>query len=153
MKNLLALLALLISMPVAAQQVVDAGQQSGIKDARFVVVRTADEYAAIFKDLKPSKAAPAVNFADSIVVGVFLGQQRTAGTKVKLTLITDPADSARLVVMWEGVPAPQKGFTAQVVSTPYELRAVPKKYAAVSFERDLKVKAIPDTESFGFDCR
>lgn len=154
MNKALALLVLLCPIPAAAQQVVVAGQQSDIKEARFVVARTQDEFAALWKTHAAAKSAPAVNFSEQIVVGVFLGQQRQAGTKVKLTLMPDPLDSTKLVVFWEGETPSAKGFAAQVLTTPFELRAVPKRYASVAFERNLKARAVVDSlQTFGFDCR
>lgn len=157
MKTLLApaalILSLVASIPAAAQQVVLAGQQSGIKEKRFVVARTAEELAGVWKQHAPAQAVPAVDFSKEIVVGVFLGRQNTAGTKVKLDLLQDPEDKSKLVVFYEGVAPSQKGFTAQVLTSPYELRTVPRGYASVAFERNMKARAlVQNLQEFEFGC-
>jgi hypothetical protein len=156
MKTAMALLALLaLALPVRAQELRLAGQRSEIKEARTAVVRTAAEFQALWKQHNPSQAAPAVDFDKEIVVAVFLGERRTGGTKVELELMNDPLDSTKLVVFWKEAAPARKGFTTQVVTSPFEMRAVPKRYAAVTFERNLRARALVDSikDFAGFDDR
>src|SRR4051812_3977134 len=98
MKTAMALLALLaLALPARAQDMRLAGQRSEIKEARTAVARSAEEFQALWKQHNPAQAAPAVDFETQIVVAVFLGQRRTGGTRVELTLMNDPLDSTKLV--------------------------------------------------------
>lgn len=156
MKIALTLLALLtLALPARAQEMRLAGQRSEIKDARMVVARTAEEFQALWKQHNPAQAAPAVDFDKQIVVAVFLGERRTGGTKVELTLMNDPLDSTKLVVFYKEVAPQRSSFSTQVVSSPFEIRAVSKSYAAVTFERNLRARALVDAirDFAGFDNR
>ena len=147
MKNALALLVALIafSLPARAQEMRLAGQRSEIKDARMVVARTPAEFDALWKQHNPTQAEPAVNFDKQIVVAVFLGERSTGGTKVELTLMNDPLDSSKLVVFYKEVPPAKSGFATQVVCAPFEIRAVAKSYAAVTFERNMRARTLVDS--------
>ena len=55
------------------------GAMSNIEEPRQVVVRTAAEWQALWKEHSPETALPAVDFAQSTVVGVFLGSRPNSG--------------------------------------------------------------------------
>lgn len=149
MKNLLALLVLMLAAaaPLRAQEMRLAGQRSEIKETRLVVARSPEEFASLWKQHNPGQAAPAVDFSQRIVVAVFLGERRTGGTKVELTLMADPLDGSKLVVFYKEIAPAKSGFSTQVVTCPFEIVAVDKKYAAVTFERNLRARALVDTLS------
>ena len=68
-----------------------------------------------------------------MVVGVFLGSRPTAGYSVEIVRTTEQPDG--LVVEYrEGSPA-RDMMTAQVITTPYHLVAVPKRTGEVKFEK------------------
>ncbi len=112
---------------------IDKGTQSNIDAARTVVVRSADEWARLWRTHAPDKPVPAVDFSREMVVGVFLGSRPTAGYAVEIS--GTRAASAALVVAYRvGAPSPDT-ITAQVITSPYHLVAIPRRDGDVKFEK------------------
>ncbi len=65
-------------------------QMSGINAARQAVARTAAEFDALWRQHAPGRPAPAVDFAKSMVVAVFLGTRPSSGYASR-----SPASAAR----------------------------------------------------------
>src|SRR5262245_13936621 len=95
------------------------GQQSGIEDKREVVVKSDEEWKALWKQHAPDKPLPPVDFKKSTVVGVFLGSRNTGGYRATITAVDQ--EGTDVVVTWrESRPAPDLIVT-QVLTFPYHL--------------------------------
>lgn len=93
--------------------------QSGIETPREVVVRTAREWEALWKEHRPDDPPPRVDFSQSMAIGVFLGFRNTGGHSVAITSIERTADE--IIVVWrESKPGPQ-AITSQVVTFPHHI--------------------------------
>jgi hypothetical protein len=116
-----------------SMRTLDRGTQSHIDQARTVVVRSADEWSALWRTHAADKPVAPVDFTKEMVVGVFLGSRPTAGYSVEIVGTQEQPDG--LVVRYrEGSPA-RDMMTAQVITSPYHLVAVPKQSGEVRFER------------------
>jgi len=112
---------------------IDKGTQSSIDAARTVVARTPQEWTAVWRAHAHGKPAPAIDFTREMVVGVFLGTRPTAGYGVEIAGARE--DAGVLVVQYREGSPPRDAMTAQVLTMPYHLVAVPKASGEVRFEK------------------
>lgn len=134
MTSLLPLLiaAFLQSSP-APIQTVARDMMSGIEEPREAVARTAEEWAALWRQHAGQKPAPRVDFATHTVIAVFLGTRPSSGYAVEI--VGTRAEGAGLVVQWsERRPEPDT-MTAQVLTSPAHIVTVPKVIGPVRFEK------------------
>ena len=130
--------AVLVSVALDTQaadlmRTIDKGTHSSVDDARTVTVRSADAWAKLWRAHAADKAPPAVDFSKEMVVGVFLGSRPTAGYTVEI--IGAQAEPDALVVRYRVGSPDRDMMTAQVITTPYHLVAVPRRAGEVSFEK------------------
>jgi hypothetical protein len=113
---------------------IEKGDQSNIDDARRVLVRNDAEWTTLWRQHHPDKPRPAVDFSKEMVVGVFMGSRPNAGFST--TILSATAGNGALIVRYtEKVPAPG-GVSAQILTFPYHLVAVPKAAVTdVKFEK------------------
>jgi PrcB C-terminal len=133
---LVAALAFQTSAPansMSSMRTVDQGTQSNIDEPRTVVIRSADEWSRLWRAHAADKPAPAVDFNREMIVGVFLGSRPTAGYSVQIVGTREHADG--LVVEYRAGSPSRDMMTAQVITTPYHLVAVPKRTGEVRFEK------------------
>ena len=116
-----------------AFKTLDRGGQSNIETAREVVVRTAAEWTALWKQHAPGRKPPAVDFKRAMVVGVFLGSRPTGGYTVDIAAI-EPKGSELVVTYREGRPDPNDMVT-QVLTSPYHLVTTARFAGPVRFAR------------------
>jgi hypothetical protein len=143
-KNLLAALALILAVNARAQQQTKSwleGQHSGVKQPLAVAVQDPQKWSEIWRRHDASKPAPEVDFTQTSIVVVFLGQTETAGVKVTIVVQQDPIDSTRINVFYRRT-ANKKGFSAQVESEPYAMVKVPRA-VTIDIEADAPV-SIPE---------
>lgn len=113
---------------------VDKGDQSNIDDAKQVVVRDAAEWRKLWQQHAPDRPMPSIDFARESVVAVFMGSRNTAGYSIAI-LSTTEGGGALIVKYRETRPA-AGGVTAQVLTFPYHIVAIPKVTATnVRFEK------------------
>jgi hypothetical protein len=118
------------SMPIRS---LDKATQSFVDTARQVTARTPDEWAAIWKQHAPGRPMPAVDFSREMVVGVFLGSRNRAGYSVEIVGVEKEGNG--LVVRYkESVPG-RSTMSAQIITMPVHLVAVPKTEGTVRFEK------------------
>ena len=109
------------------------GTVSGIDEPRQVVVRTTDEWQAVWKEHNGRTPAPPVDFSASTVVGLFLGSRRPAGFEVEITALKKEGDV--LVVEYvERTPRPGS-FVAQIITSPFHLVGVARNEGEVQFRK------------------
>jgi len=111
---------------------IDKGFESQIENARQAVVRSPDEWNQLWRQHAGERARPPVDFSREIVVAVFLGTRPTAGYDVEIMSAVE-RDSALVIGYREARPA-SGTVTAQVLTSPYHIAAVPK-HLTVRFER------------------
>ena len=143
MKNLLAALALILAVNASAQVQKSwlEGQHSGVKEPLAVAVQDQQKWVEIWRQHAGSEPMPQVDFSQTSVVVVFLGQTETAGVKVTVVVQQDPIDSNRINVFYRRT-ATKKGFSAQVECQPYAMVKVPHA-ATIDVEADAPM-SIPE---------
>ena len=115
---------------------IEKGDQSNIDETRKVLVRTDAEWTALWQQHAPNRPRPAIDFGQEMVIGLFMGSRPTAGFST--AVISATAGNGVLIVRYsETFPAPGR-VTAQVLSFPFDLVAIPK--AAVT---DVKFDKVP----------
>lgn len=106
----MVVLALALQGP-ASPRVLDGGDQSNVDAARQVVVRTTAEWDSLWRLHAPERTRPIVDFANEMVVGVFLGSRPTAGFTVAVVSVGDDRSSRR--AGWHTVRGPTGGTGRQ----------------------------------------
>jgi hypothetical protein len=128
-----AIAALLWMMAPVALTSLDKGSQSNIDDGRQVSIRTESDWTRLWQQHKPDRPKPTVDFSKQMVLGVFMGSRSTGGFAVEI-LGASETGGALTVQYRETIPQPG-AITAQVISAPYHLVAVPKVTGTVTFEK------------------
>jgi hypothetical protein len=108
------------------------GGTSGIMEPREVVINSAVEWQALWKE-HGSGTAPAIDFSQSMVVGVFLGTRPTAGYEVNIVAVR--ADAAAIVVVYRERQPGRDALLAQVLTSPFHLVSLPRQTGRVEFRR------------------
>jgi hypothetical protein len=121
-------LQVLVTFETVAQ-----GTDSSIDESREVVIRSAAEWQALWKTHDADGAAPVVDFARVVVLGVFLGSRPTAGFGAE-NHGSQEGGGASVVEYLERRPPPG-ALTAQVLTSPYHLVSVPRDIGMVEFRR------------------
>ena len=112
---------------------VGKGPMSAIDQPRQVTVRSAAEWGALWKENGAKAPLPPVDFSREMVVGVFVGTRSTAGYGVEI--VRAIGNSSTLVVEYVET-APSRGtITAQVLTAPYHLVAIPKRDGTIVFKK------------------
>jgi hypothetical protein len=108
------------------------GQQSAVEERREVVVRTAAEWKALWKEHSPDEPLPKVDFEKSIVVGVFTGMRPTGGYAVEITAID--RDGEGLVVSWRETKPAADAMLSQMLTFPFHLVSTGRVAGKVDFK-------------------
>ncbi|WP_239489345.1 VWA domain-containing protein [Luteitalea sp. TBR-22] len=101
--------------------------------AREAVVRTEQDWAALWAQLPTKQAAPQVAFDQMMVVGVFLGNRPTSGYKVEIAGVGKDGDT--LIVMYREIPPVQGSSVTATVTTPFAVAGVTRHDGPVRFEK------------------
>ena len=122
--------------PPPAVRTVVKGPMSGIEEPRQVAVRSAGEWAALWKMHEATAQMPAVDFTREMVVAVFAGSRPTGGYSVEI--VRAVGNTGTLVVEYvESAPA-AGSVAAQLLTAPYHLAAIPKHDGEVRFQKVAK---------------
>lgn len=107
------------------------GDMSGQQVAKQVIVRTPAEWKALWKDHSATEKMPAVDFAKSMVVGIFLGSKPSDGYDVEIVGVrTQEKD---LIVEYVQKQPGRGTLAAQILTEPYHLVSVPQHAGTVRF--------------------
>jgi hypothetical protein len=112
---------------------IDKGAQSNVDAAKQAVARTQTEWTALWKSHDYDRPAPKVDFAKETVVAVFMGSRPTAGFAIEI--VGAALRDGALVVTYRETLPPSGALTAQIITSPYHMAAVPKHAGAVKFEK------------------
>lgn len=123
--------AALVQHADPALRVLDRGGQSGIEEARQVVVTSPDQLDALWRR-HSTRPRPTIDFAKESVVGIFLGTRTTAGYGVEIVSIARSGPGT--LVRCREVAPPPDAVTAQLLTFPYIIVAVPTLALPVRFE-------------------
>jgi hypothetical protein len=122
--------------PAPSPRTVAKGDQSNIETAAQVLVRDEAEWTALWRRHAGDGDRPRVDFTKEMVVGVFMGSRPNAGFST--TIVTSMEVKGVLVVRYtESIPS-RDAVTAQILTSPYHLVAVPR--AAVT---DVRFEKLP----------
>jgi len=130
--SLLVLAALLQSPPPTVRTVVK-GAMSGVEARREVVIRSAADWAALWKEHGVRDPLPAVDFSREMLVGVFLGVRNTTGYGVEI--VRAVGNGGVMTVQYVEASPGRDAITAQVLTAPYHLAAMPKHDGEVRFQK------------------
>jgi hypothetical protein len=124
------------------------GFYSGVSSPKNIVVRSQKEWedllaqhqgaappqnALLQSGFPPPPLPASVDFRSSMAVAVFAGQKPTAGHAIEMTAIQPEA--GRIVVSYrETAPGPDR-MAAQVLTSPYHIKIVPRSDLPVLFQR------------------
>ena len=128
---LLVLLALL--QAPSPPRTLSKGPASRVDTPRQVTVRTAAEWTALWAAHAPGGQPPAVDFPREMVVGVFLGTRPTGGYSVEVLRAVAVGNGLR--VEYVETPPARDAMTAQVLTAPYHLVAIPRSDGEVQFQK------------------
>jgi hypothetical protein len=109
----------------SAPRTIEKGDQSNVDDAKQVLVRTEAEWTRLWQQHNPDRPKPAVDFSKEMVVGVFMGSRPNAGFSTAVISATATPSGALIVRYAEKAPA-AGSITAQVLTFPFHLVAIPK---------------------------
>jgi hypothetical protein len=135
MAILIALMVVLQSAPVEVTTI-SRSSMSLVDSTRQAVVRTPDEWAAVWKEHSGARPAPNVDFGKVTVVAVFLGNRPTAGYAVAIT--GTRRDGPALVVQWMETKPPADQMLAQVITSPAHIASIAKFPGEIRFEKVAK---------------
>ena len=127
------LLAALAQSTPPPLRTVGKGPMSAIDQPRQIAVRSAAEWGALWKENGANAPLPAVDFSREMVVGVFLGTRPTAGYGVEI--VRAIGTSGALVVEYVETAPSRDTITAQILTAPYHLVAIPKRDGTLSFKK------------------
>src|SRR5215472_16049113 len=118
------------SVPIRS---LDKGISSQVDVARQAAVRSDAEWNTLWSQhAAGDRARPAVDFNKEMVLAIFLGTRPTAGYSVEIVGARE--EGGALVVSYRESRPPTGIVTAQVLTSPYHLVAVPK-HGDVKWER------------------
>ncbi len=113
---------------------IEKGDQSNVDDAKQVLVRTEAEWTALWLEHARERKRPAIDFSKEMVVGVFMGSRNSAGFSTSI-VSTTVGNGVLMVRYAEKMPA-ARAVTAQVLTFPFHLVAIPKATVTdVKFEK------------------
>lgn len=134
MTHLLAVVLMAWLQPAPAPlETVARDSMSGIEDSRQAVARSEQEWARLWREHAGARPVPRVDFTVKMVLAVFLGTRPSAGYDVEIT--GTRAEGTGLVVSWRERQPSRDAITAQVLTSPAHVVAVPKVSGAVRFEQ------------------
>ena len=110
------------------------GTASAIVERREVVVQSEEGWKKLWTQHAPDGAPPpTVDFESELVVGVFAGQQPTAGYQVEIVRI-EP-EGGRLLVVYRIESPAKDAMVAQVLTQPFHLVRLRKVGLRVQFKK------------------
>ena len=131
---MIALLLAAILQASLPMRSIEKGVMSNMDDARQASARSVDEWARLWNLHAGERTRPNVDFSRDVVVAVFMGTRPTAGFSIEIVRVREEGP-ALVVTYKETRPAPD-ALTAQVLTSPFHIVAVPRGSTTdVKFER------------------
>jgi hypothetical protein len=120
-------------MPAQPMTTIAKGVDSAVESPRQVTARTPAEWAALWQEHSRERPQPDVDLTRDMVVAVFMGTQPTAGFGIEI--VGTRQDHGSLVVEYRETRPGREMMTAQIITTPYHLVAIPRFAGVVTFEK------------------
>ena len=130
------LILMVIGMSAQAQapRTIEKGDQSNIESAKQVVVGTEAEWTELWRQHAPERPQPPIDFSKETVIGLFMGSRPNAGYSTAVVSATEGGGA--LIVRYTETRPPRDAITAQVITFPFHIAAIPKATATnVKFEK------------------
>ena len=113
------------------------GDSSGIEDHREIAIKDAAAWEKLWAEhqsnMEIPSPAPAVDFNNYMIVGIFLGEQGSSGYSVQLGE-SETVGNELIIPYKEAVPAPGlMGLT--VITQPYCLKIIPRTNRPIRFKK------------------
>ncbi len=119
--------------PIAFHSIAQ-GTASGIVAPQEVVIQSAPAWQELWQQHAPlGPPPPPIDFATELVVGIFLGQQPTAGYQVEVVQVE--AGDTEVHVIYQVQMPPPDAVVAQVLTQPFHLIRMPRVGLSIRFER------------------
>ena len=116
---------------------IDKGLSSGVRERKFLVVKTEQEWSDLWQvhasKVIPPKERPSADFNTEMVVAVFLGEQRSGGSNIEITRIEEDMGKRQLSVFWRENKAPTGSMVIQALTQPYHIVKLGKLELPVVF--------------------
>jgi hypothetical protein len=136
----LFLVLALVPAPATLMRTVVEGTDSPLRERLEIVVKTPEEWQALWKRFAPERRPEAVDFEHEMVVGVFLGSHPVSGYRVEIFSV---AREEGVIVVRYHLRAPREGTVLTLrESAPYQLVAVPRDARRIRF---VEVRALGKT--------
>ena len=120
------------ALPAQTMTTLAKGAHSGVETPRQVVARSAVEWKTLWQAHARDQPAPEVDFTRDMVVGVFMGTKPTGGFGVEIVGTRRDQDS--LIVEYRETRPGRGAITAQIITMPFHLVAIPRFAGDVRFE-------------------
>ena len=131
---MIAILLAAVLQAAVPMRSIDKGVMSNMDAGRQASARSTGEWTALWRLHAGERTRPNVDFSREVIVAVFLGTRPTAGFSVEIVGVRQEGQ-ALIVSYKETRPAPD-ALTAQVLTSPYHIVAVPRGTTTdVKFER------------------
>lgn len=112
---------------------ISQGAASGIADPQEIVIESEQEWQKLWERHDPSgSAAPRVDFATQVVVGIFAGQRPTAGYQVQIVKVE--REKNRIIVIYQLKSPPTDALVAQVLTQPFIIIRIPRLNLPIQFK-------------------
>jgi hypothetical protein len=113
---------------------IEKGDQSHVDDPKQVVVRTDAEWSQLWRQHAGDRPRPQIDFSRESVVALFMGSRPNAGFSTAIVSATEGGGA--LIVRYTETKPAAGAITAQVLTFPFHIVAIPKATAAnVRFEK------------------
>ena len=128
------LILMVTGMSAQGPRTVAKGDQSNIDSAKQVVVRTDAEWTQLWSQHAPDRPPPPIDFSKETVIALFMGSRPNAGYSTAVVSVTEGGGA--LIVRYSETRPPRDAITAQVITFPFHVAAIPKATATnVKFEK------------------
>jgi anti-sigma factor RsiW len=100
------------------------GVDSAVREPLTVSVQTEEQWKTLWARHAPGRPVPAVDFSRFSAIAVFAGEKPTGGHAVAITGVG--VQNGETVVSYRETPPQADAFTAQVLTSPYHIRLIPR---------------------------
>jgi hypothetical protein len=116
---------------------IDKGFRSGVRERKFVVIKTANEWEELWSShvsgsISP-KALPSIDFQTEMIVAVFLGEKMTGGYDVEIIKIEEAHQKPVLTVTIRDTKPSPDIIVTQALTQPFHIVKLKRVELAATF--------------------
>ena len=104
---------------------VDKGSRSGVRERKFVVIKTSQEWEALWRahrsGTSPGKPVPAFNDQSEMILAVFAGEKKTGGYGIEILRIEEDGAARSLNAFVRETSPPPSAIVIQALTQPYHI--------------------------------